>query len=488
VFHRIISSAQLSQHLVKLLDEVLRRHGEEAAAREVVRRALSEVCATFDAEDPIQLELFANGELADAVSDVVGPDYVDEVVAHVLRTAHEGSGSPSHRWGGLARRDADTIPDKEPESQGDEASQPLALVITEDDATYEVAMQALERAGILCFECGSDPLEVVSESRALDATYVIYDAEVSPEHPANLCAQMRRALGDETPKAVVLVDDGQAHFGVERPGWLATLRKGRLDGELAQTLRALEAQPREAKRDVPVGAQRRRRMRGRRTGSGAAAMARRGRRTFDHVLGEALGSVANDRILELVLENALSSAGMKSIPTSAVGFERFVGGALRDSVGDLLGDDAYLAVQRALEPVISQAVSINYRRRRTGVDREPEVRRPLDRLLIVHRDERTAKRLASILARHGEEVMTTTDGYVALGMLMQHPPDLVVADSALPAVSADDFIAQAHEMHGAKAPPIILIGRGAPGAAQVVSAPVKPRELIAAVGEVQRRA
>lgn len=482
MFSRIISSAQLSQRLVKLLAEVLGHHGHEDAAREVVRQALSEVCGTFDADDPIQLELFANGELAEAVAEVVGPDYVDEVVAFVIRTgARPTSGSPPP-----ARRDADTVPDAKPASPADEASQPLALVITEDDALYDEAMRVLDRAGILCFECGGDPLEVVSEARALDASYLVYDADVSPDHPAHLCAQVRRALREDTPRAVVLIDDASAHLDVEREGWLASIRKRRLAVELVDTLRRVEREPRAGKSpSVPQAKQRRRRTAGRRTGAGAAAMVRRGRRTFDHVLGEALGSVANDRILEVVLENALGSAGMKSIPTSAAKFESFVGGPLRESVSDLLGDDAFAAVKRALQPVINQAVSINYQRRRTGTNPEPEAK-TFGRILLVHRDERTVKRLASVLSRHGDEILTATDGYVALGMLMQHPPNLVIADAALPAVSGQELIAQCRNMHGSKAPPVIVIGEQAAGATKSISAPVKPSELLAAVAELQR--
>lgn len=481
VFSRIISSAQLSQRLVKLLAEVLGHHGREDAAREVVRRALSEVCATFDADDPIQLELFANGELADAVADVVGPDHVDEVVAFVIRTAAR----PTSESPPLARKQVDTLPDAHRASPMDEASQPLALVITEDDAIYEEAMRVLDGAGILCFECGSDPLEVVSESRALDASYLVYDADVSPDHPATLCAHVRRALREDTPRAVVLIDDDHAHLDINREGWIAGIRKRRFAVDLVDTLRRVEGESRQGRSPSLPQAKRRRRTGGRRTGAGAAAMARRGRRTFDHVLGEALGSVANDRILEVVLENALSTAGMKSIPTSAAKFEAFVGGPLRESVSDLLGDDAFAAVRGALQPVITQAVSINYQRRQTSTTNEPEGG-TFGRILVVHRDERTVTRLATILARHGDEVLTATDGYVALGMMMRHSPNLVIVDADMPAVSGEELIAQAGKMHGAEAPPVIVIGEHTPGAAKMVSAPVKPRELIAAVAELQR--
>ncbi|MEM6789975.1 MAG: hypothetical protein AAF715_20815 [Myxococcota bacterium] len=507
MFRRVISSAQLSKRLVDCIAEVLTPYDEAERAREIVRRALSAVGPSFDADDPVQLQLFAGGALADAASRVLPPPVVDEVVAEVMTLPAQKDATA----GGFGqRRDADTAPDGRPPravlSAASAASgapsppaearplprslrassvgrQPLALVITDDVSLFAAVMRTLEREQILCFECGPDPLEVVSEARALDAAFIVYDAAALPDGapPGALFSSVHRALGPDTPHAVVLVADHVRPPTVEHPGWLGAVAKGRVEREIAEALRRV-AKERKGSPDPPALAPRRHPSMPQGVAS-SAALPRRGRRTFDHVLGEALGSVASDRILEVVLDNALATARMKAIPTSAVKFEHFVSGPLRESVADLLGNEAFDAVLRALQPVMASAVKLDYKGRRTlPHGQTPRVHYP--RVLVLHRDERVGQRIATVLEPLTDRVLTAADGYVALGILMRHPPDLVVAEATLPSLPAAELIAEARAMHGEATPPIVLIGPTVPGAAAAVGDPVKPSELIAAVGNL----
>jgi DNA-binding response OmpR family regulator len=120
---------------------------------------------------------------------------------------------------------------------------------------------------------------------------------------------------------------------------------------------------------------------------------------------------------------------------------------------------------------------------------------PRGRILLVDDDVTVAEIVARYLARDGYEVESVTDGAVALQRAQAEPPDLVLLDLMLPGMSGLDVC---RRLRASTAIPIIMLtARGEEsdrvfglnlGADDYVVKPFSPREVIARVESVLRRA
>ncbi len=117
------------------------------------------------------------------------------------------------------------------------------------------------------------------------------------------------------------------------------------------------------------------------------------------------------------------------------------------------------------------------------------------RVLVVDDDPTVAEVVVRYLEREGYITETVTDGYRALEQARAHLPDLVVLDLMLPGIDGLEVYRRLRAL--APVPVIMLTARGDEddrvvglelGADDYVSKPFSPRELIARVKSVLRRA
>ena len=120
---------------------------------------------------------------------------------------------------------------------------------------------------------------------------------------------------------------------------------------------------------------------------------------------------------------------------------------------------------------------------------------PRTQILIVDDDEGITDLLSEYLARFGFESHVAGDGVAMRQQLAQHPIDLVVLDLMLP---GDDGMVLARELRQSSNLPIIMLTARSnaydrvlgleSGADDYVSKPFEPRELVARINTVLRRA
>ncbi len=121
----------------------------------------------------------------------------------------------------------------------------------------------------------------------------------------------------------------------------------------------------------------------------------------------------------------------------------------------------------------------------------------MSRILVVDDEPRIVDVVRAYLEREGHEISIAHDGDTALALAREAPPDLVVLDVMLPGRTGFDVL-RAMRADGGPGPAVILltarddvIDRVAGlelGADDYVTKPFEPRELVARVGAVLRRA
>ncbi|MEW6154179.1 MAG: response regulator transcription factor [Actinomycetota bacterium] len=119
----------------------------------------------------------------------------------------------------------------------------------------------------------------------------------------------------------------------------------------------------------------------------------------------------------------------------------------------------------------------------------------MTRVLVVDDDATVSEVVGRYLAREGFAVESVSDGSVALARAVAEPPDLVVLDLMLPSLDGLEVCRRLRAM--APVPVIMLTARGDEsdrvmgldlGADDYVTKPFSPRELVARVKSVLRRA
>jgi DNA-binding response OmpR family regulator len=118
------------------------------------------------------------------------------------------------------------------------------------------------------------------------------------------------------------------------------------------------------------------------------------------------------------------------------------------------------------------------------------------RVLIVDDEPHIVDVVRAYLAREGHDVRTAGDGPTALAAILDEPPDLVVLDVMLPGSSGFEVLRRMRAA-GSDAAVVMLTARDdlvdrvaglEIGADDYVTKPFEPRELVARVGAVLRRA
>jgi DNA-binding response OmpR family regulator len=120
----------------------------------------------------------------------------------------------------------------------------------------------------------------------------------------------------------------------------------------------------------------------------------------------------------------------------------------------------------------------------------------MPRILVVDDEPHITEILGAYLARDGHEVLTAADGDVALDLALTGSPDLVVLDVMLPGRSGFDVLRELRRS-GSEVPVLMLTARDDVidrvagleiGADDYVTKPFEPREIVARVSAILRRA
>jgi DNA-binding response OmpR family regulator len=115
-------------------------------------------------------------------------------------------------------------------------------------------------------------------------------------------------------------------------------------------------------------------------------------------------------------------------------------------------------------------------------------------ILVVEDELKLRELLRSYLEREGWQVLSTGSGAEAIRLAARAKPDLIVLDLGLPDVSGDDVAREVRS--GSNVPIVMLTARVAEadrlnglelGAADYVTKPFSPRELVLRVGAILRR-
>jgi DNA-binding response OmpR family regulator len=119
-------------------------------------------------------------------------------------------------------------------------------------------------------------------------------------------------------------------------------------------------------------------------------------------------------------------------------------------------------------------------------------------ILLIEDDVRLARMVADYLRQNQFEVQHAADGASGLAALRRHQPDLVILDLMLPDANGLDLFREIRALHpSAPVPVIMLTARGDPvdrvvglemGAEDYIPKPFEPRELLARIRVVLRRA
>ncbi len=119
----------------------------------------------------------------------------------------------------------------------------------------------------------------------------------------------------------------------------------------------------------------------------------------------------------------------------------------------------------------------------------------MPRILVVDDEPHILEVVRAYLARDGHDVLTATDGTIALELALRSAPDLVVLDVMLPGRNGFDVLRELRRS-GSTVPVVLLTARDDVidrvagleiGADDYVTKPFEPRELVARVSAVLRR-
>ena len=109
-------------------------------------------------------------------------------------------------------------------------------------------------------------------------------------------------------------------------------------------------------------------------------------------------------------------------------------------------------------------------------------------ILVVEDDTPVRDAIGRALVRQGYSVISASDGIVALDIVQDSPPDLIILDIYLPVLDGRRFVEAYREMSGPHAPILIItaMGHAAQRAAALEAAahldkPFTPTELLARV-------
>src|SRR5689334_2096842 len=119
----------------------------------------------------------------------------------------------------------------------------------------------------------------------------------------------------------------------------------------------------------------------------------------------------------------------------------------------------------------------------------------LPRILVIDDDTELCELLSELLAQEGYSVETAHDGPAGLARAQQKPPALIVLDVMLPGMTGFEVLTRLRQT--SRVPVLMLTARGEDvdrivglemGADDYLPKPFNPRELVARVRAIQRRA
>ena len=109
-------------------------------------------------------------------------------------------------------------------------------------------------------------------------------------------------------------------------------------------------------------------------------------------------------------------------------------------------------------------------------------------IVIAEDDSAFRASLARLLRSRGHEVRTAPDGYSALNLCMQRPPDLLITDRDMPSVDGAQLARLIKDMLGEVAPPVVIVsslpGADVPEAEAVLTKEEARNELLPTVARL----
>lgn len=166
---------------------------------------------------------------------------------------------------------------------------------------------------------------------------------------------------------------------------------------------------------------------------------------------EALDPFCTQKARERIFALAAIAADMENIPTDVFEFSEYVRGPLTRATSEVLGEDVAEQVRQQLAPILMTASSGS----RPSI---PPNKAPTAKLaLIVQRNNEVRDYVEAILIELGFSVLTCEDAMQANAVIAKRHPAVLLVESDLPGITANQLAAMVRRAYGDSAPAFVMV-------------------------------
>jgi len=210
---------------------------------------------------------------------------------------------------------------------------------------------------------------------------------------------------------------------------------------------------------------------------------------LQRLVRQAVRRVASKDVCDLVMDEALLTAGLSQVPDDLGQFAEFLYGPLRDAVVVHVSLEASDVVTRSMGDVVSAKVDaeVVVRDEEGQVETETPMFGGPPTVLVVENDPLARAQVSRLLRDLGYQAVTAHDGHLALAMCVRYRPGIVLAALAPGSPEASRFAGLIQVAFGADCPPLFLLAeegveaKPSDGLAGVLTKPVASPALEAAL-------